>query len=492
MRSFHSKHSIFTVMNQKENQPLSLSQLTSMIKNVLRDQFGSRYFYVVAEVSNYSARKGVQYMQLIEKEEGSGKMLAEVSAMIFQDSLNEIEQFEQITGQLFGNGIKVLVQVSVNFHEVYGLKLSIHRIDPGFTIGELRRQREATLKKLLDENPDAVKFLHNRYYTRNQTLVPPLVIKNIAIVSSEFSAGLQDFVHTLDHNPFGYKFNMTLFSTRVQNDEQGRQTVDRFIEIFHRKEEFDVVVLVRGGGSQTDLLMFDAYPLARAIARFPIPVFCGLGHLKDISVADLMAHSSEKTPTRVAEKIIEHNRLFEQSVLDMRSDIIIRTQQILSGQKESISNLASGISSGSNRLISEHRDLLFRLSSVVSQNSISSIHQQHSILSAAAGRLAARPMIRLGKELNLLDNFSKNIPAESLKLIRFQKGLTEHFVTVFKLLSPEQTLARGFALVKKDGKILSGASGIKKGDELDILLSQEIIKTKVIGKQKTDGYKNDI
>ncbi|MCB0819108.1 MAG: exodeoxyribonuclease VII large subunit [Bacteroidetes bacterium] len=473
-------------------QPLSLSQLTGMIKASLRDRFGGQYYYVVAEVSNFSARKGVQYMQLIEKEEESGKLMAEISAMIFQDGIHEIEEFEKITGQAFGNGIKVLVQVSVVFHEVYGLKLTIHRIDPSFTIGELRRQREITLRRLCEENPDAVKFLHNRYYTRNQTLVLPAVISRIAIVSSEFSAGLQDFVHTLENNPFGYRFSMQLFSTKVQNDDQGRQTVERFIEIYHRKDEFDIVVLVRGGGSQTDLLMFDAYPLARAIARFPIPVFCGLGHLKDISVADLMAHSSEKTPTRVAEKIIEHNRSFEQAVLELRNSIIIKAQQFLSEQKEELSVLSSGVTSGCNLILAESRDVLFRLSSLVSKNSHSAISRQYTLLSAAAGRMAAKPLIRIERELNAIGNFSKGIPAESLKFLKQQKGLTEHYVTVFKLLSPERTLSRGFALVRKGGKIITDAAGVRKGDELDILLGKDLIQTKVSNKSKSDGYKNDL
>jgi len=471
---------------------IKLSQLAAQIKKVLSDQFASRLYFVVAEVSNFSARKGIQYMQLIEKEEETGKLLAEIPTMIFQDSLHELDQFEQITGQRFGNGLRVLVQVAVTYHEVYGLKLVIHNIDPSFTIGELRRQRDFTLRKLCEENPDAVRFLNERYYTRNQTLPLPVVIHRIAVVSSEFSAGLQDFTDTLAKNHFGYHFETTLFSTKVQNDEQGKQIVERFIEIFHKRNEFDLVVLVRGGGSQTDLLMFDSYPLARAIARFPLPVFCGLGHLKDVSIADLMAHSSEKTPTRVAERIIAHNRQFEQQVLDIRNGLVIKSQKLIADQKEQMNAFSNTITQGSIRLVSATRQNLFNTSSLVSAGSISVIHNQASSLSSLSAKLSTKPIIKIGNAKNELAHLQRTVSEGSLKFIRFEKGMLQHHVTIFRLLSPEHTLARGFAVVKKEGKIITSADSVKKGDTIDILLGKQTIFTKVIDKKKENGNKNDL
>jgi exodeoxyribonuclease VII large subunit len=296
----------------------------------------------------------------------------------------------------------------------------------------------------------------------------------------------------LAHNAFGYKFETTLFPTKVQNDEQGKQTAERFLEIYKRLDEFDVVVLVRGGGSQTDLNMFDAYPLARVIARFPIPVFCGLGHLKDISVADLMAHTSEKTPTRVAEKIIEHNRSFEQSILDLQNNIVIRTQQLLHMQNERLSGISSFISQRSNFTLAQNTASIFDISSRITGGSIRLVHEQKSGLSAIAGRMSSRPLIQIDKDFNELLNLQKAVFAGSEQMLKFKKGLLEHHVTVFRLLSPEKTLARGFALVKKDGKILTSAASLRKGDELEVLLGSDIIQTKVTDKKKKDGSKNDL
>jgi exodeoxyribonuclease VII large subunit len=238
--------------------------------------------------------------------------------------------------------------------------------------------------------------------------------------------------------------------------------------------------------------MFDSYPLARAIARFPLPVFCGLGHLKDVSIADLLAHSSEKTPTRIAEIIIAHNRQFEQQVLDIRNGLVIKSQHLIAGQNERINSFSNNIMQGSSSLVSATHQKLFNAVSFISSGCTSVLNNQKSTLTSMAGKLSTKPVIRIAMALNELGNLEKTVSDESFKFIRFQKGLLQHHISIFRLLSPENTLARGFAIVKKDGKILTSASNVKKGDTIDILLSGDLISTKVIDKKKQNGNKNDL
>ncbi|MEX1187960.1 MAG: exodeoxyribonuclease VII large subunit [Bacteroidia bacterium] len=473
-------------------EALSLSEFTGFIQNTFRKEFGDRFYWIIGEISNFIPRKGSQYFHFVEKDEVSGKVLAELSALSFQDGVMEIEAFERNTGQKFSNGIKVLARVSLGFHPVYGMKLQLHQLDSSFTIGELRKQREATLAKLVAENPDAVKFSDNRYYTRNQSIKLPEVISRIAVISSESSAGLEDFRHTLNSNSFGYSFEIELFATKVQGDENGKKTVEKLIEIFNRIEEFDIVVLVRGGGSQTDFLMYDAYPLSRAIARFPIPVFSGLGHLKDISICDLMSHTSEKTPTKVAERIVSHNRFFEEKVLNFRQQIIIRTQQLLGFRKEELGNTESELKQLVNAQLQTSREDLHKMGGIITGRSVSTLYRRDQNLAELVRKVSTKPIVIVGFGLHEIDQIILNIKSDSSKLLKQHKGYIEHHKTVFRILSPSRTLARGFALVKKDGVIISQSSKIKKGDHIDIYLSGDNIKADIKQIIKADEQEFDL
>jgi exodeoxyribonuclease VII large subunit len=474
------------------NQPIKLSEFATHIRNVIDNGFAGQLFWVIAEISNFTPRKGIQYFHLVEKDEASGSLLAEISAISFQQGVSEMEAFERETGQKFSNGIKVMAQVSVAFHEIYGLKVHLIRLDPSFTKGELQKQREATLNRLVVENPDSVQFIEGKYYSRNQTIELPLVISNVAVISSETSAGLEDFRHTLQSNPFNYHFNIELFHTKVQGDEDGKKSVERLIEVFHRKDEFDIVVIVRGGGAQTDFLMYDSYNLARAIARFPIPVFTGLGHLKDISICDLMAHTSEKTPTKVAEKIIAHNRAFEDSITNLRQLIIIRAQQIVATHKELLSDKNLLIRHQTNQLLQEHAQSLNQIRQVVANRSVAAVYKNRNALHDIGRRLSTKPLIRINQAKHQLDSHIEVLELASARLIKNNKGYIKHYQSLFHLLSPARTLARGFAIIKQNDKIISNSKALKSGDEIQVYLSGTDITATINQKQKSDDKQFDL
>lgn len=473
-------------------EAIKLSEFALLIQQVIESGFAGKYYWVIGEISNFSPRKGIQYFHLVEKDQGTGKLLAELSAVSFEEGVLEIEAFERATGQKFSNGIRVLSRVSVNFHQQYGLKLYLHQLDVNFTIGELRRERDANLAKLVAENPDAVKLIDGQYHTRNQILKLPRVINRIAIVSSETSAGLEDFIHTLTKNEFGYSFSIELFHSRVQGDEAAKTTVQKLIEIFNRKEDFDIVVIVRGGGSQTDFLLYDSYPISRAIARFPIPVFCGLGHLKDISIADMMAHTSEKTPTKIAERIIAHNRNFEEALLTYQQQVIIQSQQRLSLENATLKTQHAEIQNSALQALAFHREKLDELRQKTSSKSYSLLYQHRVDLVESIGKVRNQSKVLLESDRQSILQLKLDILAKSDRLIKDHSSYLKHYQSLFNMLSPARTLARGFAIIKQNQKIVSDSSRIQVGDEVQIYLADSELTASIQTKNKRNEREFDL
>jgi exodeoxyribonuclease VII large subunit len=213
-----------------------------------------------------------------------------------------IEEFEKNTGQAFTNNLHVLVQVSVDYHALYGLSVSVLDIDSNFMLGILEQQRNATLERLVKEN-DFIQKEGDGYSTYNSQLKLAAVIHKVAVISSSSSAGNEDFRHTMQHNDFGYVFQIDDYYTVVQGDNNAKLFLNKLIEIYSTGIPYDAIVINRGGGSQSDFLIFDNYNIGRAVAKFPIPVITGIGHQKNVSITDLMAHTHTKTPTKAAEFI---------------------------------------------------------------------------------------------------------------------------------------------------------------------------------------------
>src|SRR5690606_28233649 len=183
---------------------------------------------------------------------------------------------------------------------VYGLSLTLIDLDPNFTLGNLERLRKETLRRLVQENPDHVSLVKDQYVTRNKQLKLNCVIQRIALIGSPRSEGYTDFVHTMDHNQFGYTFAIDYYYSAVQGVSAEHELVKTLLQVYEKSKQspYDCVVITRGGGAKTDFLVFDTYALSRIVARFPIPIITGIGHHKDVSIVDLMAHTPTKTPTK--------------------------------------------------------------------------------------------------------------------------------------------------------------------------------------------------
>lgn len=289
----------------------SLKELCDWIQEIVENDLPNRY-WVCAEIASMSVR-GHCYMELVEKAE-NGILAAKVRATCWSSVYHLLSAyFLQETGQSLHIGLQVMLEVSVEFHAVYGLSLSVWNIDPTYTLGDLAKQRQATIQQLTE---DGVMDLQ-------KALQIPSLPRRVAVISSADAAGYGDFCDQLKHNRFGFKFHVQLYPAVVQGDTAARSVVQALNSIAALEEEWDVVVIIRGGGASTDMSCFDDYNLASHCAQFPLPIIAGIGHTRDVSVVDMVVHTSVKTPTAAAEWLIE--RVAEQ--VERVGSLMLRLQR---------------------------------------------------------------------------------------------------------------------------------------------------------------------
>lgn len=324
----------------------SLSELCSWIQDVVETDLPDRY-WVRAEIASMSVR-GHCYLELVEKAE-NGTLAAKVRATCWSNVYGLLSAyFQQETGQTLHTGLQVLLEVSVEFHAVYGLSLNIWNVDPTYTMGDLAKQRQATILQLTE---DGVMELQ-------RALELPSLVRRVAVVSSADAAGYGDFCDQLQYNRFGFKFHTHLYPAVMQGDTAARSIVQALGAIAAQEEEWDMVVIIRGGGATTDLQCFDDYVLASHCAQFPLPIVAGIGHTRDVSVVDMVVHTSVKTPTAAAEWLIE--RVAEQ--VERVNGLLLRlqraTQVAVMKEKNRLSFFQQRMHSATQRLLSQERSKL--------------------------------------------------------------------------------------------------------------------------------------
>ncbi len=318
----------------------SLTELCTYIQDALYQNLESVY-WVRAEISDIYIKQHA-YLELVDKPDHSSQITAKVRATCWANTYNMLSAyFMQITGHSLTRGMQVLVKVTVQFHPVYGLSLNIEDIDPQYTLGDLARQRQETIERLKKEGVLDMQQMH----------VLPTLIRRIAIISAPTAAGYEDFCDQLRSNAYHFNFQPTLFPAIMQGESAEKSQIEALDKVLEHYQDFDVLVVIRGGGATTDLNCFDSYLLSAAYAQAPLPVITGIGHTKDISVVDMVAFKSLKTPTAVAEYIISHNaqqverlltlqqrlqNVTHRFVANKRQELRLRQQQLLYAIKQII------------------------------------------------------------------------------------------------------------------------------------------------------------
>lgn len=404
-------------MNAQKSPAIALHQLTQQIADVVNSTFVDP-LWIVAEVSDLRvAQNGHCYMQLVEKDARRGNTLASVRAMVWANRWWLLrDSFVQQTGQPFSNGLKVMLLVQVTMHEQYGLSLQIVDFDPSYTLGEMARRRLEIIRQL---EADGV-------IDMNRELPFPTRPQRIAVISASEAAGYGDFTRQLDENQYGLKFYCHLFAATMQGQQTEASVTAALERIYQAQELFDCVVIIRGGGATVDLSSFDSYQLALYVANFPLPVITGIGHDRDQTVLDRVAHTSVKTPTAAAALLID----------------------TLADQLRLLDNLqASLLDSTQGRMEREHQRLQRCVNAVRGTRlTLAQVVNRIEMLGQRAQMLARQRVEREGDRLTLIER-------------------TVH------MAQPDNILRRGFSIVRMDGHAIKSAGDVPAGAQLRIQTS---------------------
>jgi len=442
---------------------VSLSQLINTIKAEFDNKFGSP-IWIVAEISelnvNYS---GHCYMELIEKEEETDKLLAKSRATIWARSFRIIQPyFETTTRETLKAGLKVLLKVTVEFHEFYGFSLNVIDIDPSFTVGDLALKRNLIIEKLTSEG----------VFDMNKSIAIPIVPQNIAVITSETAAGYGDFNNQLLNNSNTYHFSTTLFPAVMQGDKAPESIINAFNQIFESIDDFDAVVLIRGGGSKVDLSCFDNYDLAYMITQFPLPVITGIGHERDESISDMVANTSLKTPTAVAEFLVDFFDEYSNRLNEAYYSINYFAENYFTEKHLELKDMSS--------------TLLYKV-----QNSFKShllnLDMRHNQLNQSVDHFFKSKKQKLQNKGNELSIVAKSIVMQAKymcelrqkriskwtqNLIHTQGTKITNLSSKLSLLNPERVLERGFAIVTNKQGVVKNAKNLAPGDQVHITLSK--------------------
>lgn len=352
----------------------TLSELCAEIQDVIKYELEEHY-WVRAEIASMSTR-GHCYMELVEKA-NENTLAAKVRATCWNHVYSLLSNyFIQEAGQPLRVGMQVLVEVSVTFHPLYGLSLNIWNIDPTYTQGALAKQRHATINRLTKEG----------VIDLQKNLLTPTIIRKIAVISAADAAGYGDFCDQLTNNRFGYKFQLSLFAAVMQGDHAPQSIISALKKIAAQEEQWDIVVIIRGGGATTDLGCFDDYELANHCAQFPLPILSGIGHTKDMSIVDMVAHTSVKTPTAAAEWLIERINKQIEVICQLTLRLQRTTQHIVTYQHNQLQNYLNRISYAAQRMMIHEKNNLLMLAKTIDLHSPERIFKRGYSLTTLNGQ----------------------------------------------------------------------------------------------------------
>jgi exodeoxyribonuclease VII large subunit len=456
------------------NEKLSLTELQLIIRDSLYMSFPDTY-WVIAEISEIKENStGHCYLELIEKHPDEKNVRSRVKAIIWSNRYRFLKAlFNNSTGENLREGLKILVKTKIEYHELYGLSLIISDIDPAFTIGDMALKRQLTIKKLEQEG----------VFSMNKELVFPVVPQKIAVISSKNAAGYSDFLNQLKGNSFGYVFTTVLFETVLQGTETERSVIRSFDKIADYSRLFDLVVIIRGGGSQSDLSWFDSYNIAYHVTQFPLPVVTGIGHDKDVSITDMVANISLKTPTAVADFLINTVVVAENHIYELSSEIVNASHLIIEKNRNRIESSGNRLLPLARVLLSEVKDKLstriIEISNIgkelIFRAGMTAANLGSKVFAAANTYSSGKRMVLEGNTRSLISCILNLISTNYIKIKGFENTL--------QILNPDNVLQRGYSISSINGRILKNSDQIKNNDIIDTRLYKGTFISRVVEKR---------
>ena len=427
---------------------LSLYELNSLVRDVISMSLPDSY-WVEAELSE--AREGYGghcYMELIEKDEHSNTPIAKAHASCWRNRWMLLKpQFERVTGQRIHAGMKVLLKVHAQFHENYGFSWIVDDIDPTYTMGDMARKRMEIIQTLKEEG----------VFDLQKELKLPMFCQRIAVISSATAAGYGDFCNQLADNGYGLQFTTALFAATMQGEGVEQSVISALNRINEEWENWDCVVIIRGGGATSDLSGFDTLALAENVANFPLPIITGIGHERDESVLDMISFQRVKTPTAAAAFLVDHLTEVYARIEDAQEAIVNYVKRRLQVERMKFERLSTQIPT------------LFSLVKVRQSNRLDQLLNR---LKVKAERILADGLHRLEMlEARLKEPVARKLERELHRIdMLSQRAIAQ---------DPERLLSRGYSITLKDGKSIKDASQLKAGDEIETRFAKGVAKAVV-------------
>ena len=422
---------------------LTLFELNSLVRQVIEGTLSQEY-WVEAEVSECRENKGHCYLELIQKDERSATPIARASARCWASKWNVIRPyFERTTGQRLHAGMKVLLKVYAQFHEAYGFAWIVTDIDPNYTLGDMARKRQEIIRQLKEEG----------IFDMQKELYLPLFCQRIAVISSQTAAGYGDFVNQLASNDFHLQFTTRLFPAVMQGDQIEASVIKALNAIYQQVDDFDCVVIIRGGGAVADMSGFDTLALAENVAQFPLPIITGIGHDRDECVLDMVSFLRVKTPTAAAAFLISHLKEVLDAVNDAQDRITGHAQQKLSVLKAQLSAMA---------------EVLPRVFSTIRT-------RQEARLDSLYSRFVNHAQQRALNFRLSIDSLATRLPILLEHRMMKEKHQLQLLEEKAKSLDPALLLRRGYSMTMKDGRIVRDATQLQAGDEIETRLEKGTI-----------------
>ncbi|MDR1097039.1 MAG: exodeoxyribonuclease VII large subunit [Tannerella sp.] len=461
----------YGIYKTDSHDPVSLSELNTLVREALSNALPGTY-WVRAETSDVrvNTSSGHCYLEFIDRDESSGQIAAKSRGTIWARTFQALKPyFEQETGQAFKSGLKVLVNVSVEFHELYGYSLHVHDIDPSYTLGDLAKKRKEIIRRLQEEG----------IFGLNKELPFPLLPQRIAVITSPTAAGYEDFTNQLLSGKEAFPFYVKLFPAIMQGEKTEQSVIDALDRLFPHTDLFDVVVIIRGGGSTSELSSFDSYPLAANCAQFPLPVITGIGHERDDTIVDMVAHTRMKTPTAVASFLIECMSREAGCLQELESRIHAEVTERIIHEKAVLQMLVTKFPVMVTGHIERHRNRLHAMTAHLSTLPQWIRHRAEN-LDAISPRIRRAVHTALSKYETSVNGIRSHLRSACESVISTHRQEMELDEQYIKMASPEYILKRGYTLTVKDGKIVKRAADLSAGDEIRVKFADGEKKGKII------------
>lgn len=420
--------------------PLTLYQLNRLVREAIESEMPSEY-WVEAELSECRESRGHCYMELIQKDERNTAPIAKASAKCWASKWLVVRPyFERITGQRLTAGMKVMLKVYAQFHEAYGFSWIVTDIDPTFTLGDMARKRQEIIRQLKEEG----------VFDLQRELQLPLFCQRIAVISSETAAGYGDFCRQLADNPYGFHFRTWLFPAVMQGEATEQSVISALNRINDVCDDFDCVVIIRGGGATSDMSGFDTLSLAENVANFPLPIITGIGHDRDESILDMVSHTRVKTPTAAADLLVAHLK----EVLDALNGA---QERLIRCSQQKLAVLASRLTSLS--------EAIPRVFSVMKTRQAARVDALHSRMLSSIQR-------RIISETSRIGQLEQRMPLVLERKMSAERHRLEIAAEKLKSLDPALLLKRGYSITLKDGKALRDPQALQQGDLIETRLEK--------------------